>query len=109
MADLKDAFRQKIGGAHTTIIGGRVGRRVVERVAAHKEIKKIIPSVICVKNKSSGGFSAKALRPDERGNLRLLLAEGSSFQEIRLITTVGTVADGERIAEELNRLICGSK
>ena len=102
----KDAFHRKIGGAHTTIIGGRTGRHVTECVAVHEEVKKIIPSVISVKNNGrSGGFSAKVLRPDERGNLRLLIVEGRSFQEIRLVTTVANADEGERLVRELNDLI----
>jgi hypothetical protein len=34
-----------------------------------------------------------------------LLSEGRSFQEIRLVTTVGTVEEGDRIMNELNEIL----
>lgn len=95
----------KIGGSHTTIIGDRLGKKVVRIVVSHPDVKKIIPSVIRVKNKSPGGFSAKVLRPDARGNLRLLLTEGTSFQELRIVTRLPSANEGFLLSEELNTMI----
>jgi hypothetical protein len=95
----------KLGGTHTTIIGGRAGKRIVKLVSQHPEIKKVIPSVISVKGVAGGTLTGKVLRADFRGNLRLLLSEGRSFQELRLITTVGTADEGDRIMDELNEIL----
>jgi hypothetical protein len=99
------SYKNKLGGAHTTIIGGRAGKKLVKLVSQHSEIKKIIPSVISVKGTAGGSLTGKVLRADARGNLRLLLSEGRSFQEVRLVTTVGTAEEGERIMDELNEVL----
>lgn len=97
----------KIGGSHTTIIGGRHGKKLVQLISLHTEVKKIVPSVITVRGKSNPGglIIGKVLRPDDRGNLRLLISHGTSSQELRIITTVGDLQGGERIMNELNRMI----
>jgi len=97
--------KNKLGGTHTTIIGGRAGKRLVKLVSQHPEIKKVIPSLISVKGIAGGNLTGKVLRSDARGNLRLLLSEGRSFQEIRLVTTVGTAEEGDRIMKELNEIL----
>ncbi|MCQ1535164.1 metal-binding protein [Methanosarcina sp. KYL-1] len=101
----KNSLKDKLGGAHTTIIGERAGRKLVKLVSQHPEIKKIIPSVISVKGTSGGKLTGKVLRADARGNLRLLLSEGRSYQELRLVTTVGTAVEGDRIMNELNEIL----
>jgi len=97
----------KIGGSHTTIIGGRHGKKLVRLISRHTEVKKVVPSVISVRGKSNPGglIVGKVLRPDDRGNLRLLISHGTSSQELRIITTVGDVQSGERIMNELNQMI----
>jgi hypothetical protein len=100
---IKDSSRNKLGGAHTTVIGGRAGKKLIKLISQHPEIKKVIPSVISVKGIAGGNLTGKVLRSDVRGNLRLLLSEGRSFQEIRLVTTVGTAEEGDRIMNELNQ------
>jgi hypothetical protein len=97
--------KNKLGGAHTTIIGRRAGKKLIKLVSQHPEVKKIIPSVISVKGIAGGSLTAKVLRADARGNLRLLLSEGRSFQEVRLVTTVGTAEEGDRIMDELNEIL----
>lgn len=99
--------KSKIGGSHTTIIGGRHGKRLIKIISQHPEIKKIVPSVINVKGKSNPGgmIIGKILRPDDRGNLRMLISHGTSSQEIRIITTVGDMNNGERIMQELNTIL----
>ncbi|MDQ1254069.1 MAG: hypothetical protein QG646_3289 [Euryarchaeota archaeon] len=100
---IKNSSRNKLGGAHTTVIGGRAGKKLIKLISQHPEIKKVIPSVISVKGIAGGNLTGKVLRSDVRGNLRLLLSEGRSFQEIRLVTTVGTAEEGDRIMNELNQ------
>ncbi len=99
------SYKNKLGGAHTTIIGGRAGKKLVKLVSQHPEIKKVIPSVISVKGTAGGSLTGKVLRADARGNLRLLLSEGRSFQEVRLVTTVGTAEEGDRIMDEINEIL----
>ena len=94
---------EKVSGRHTTLIGGRAGRRAILTVAGHPHVKKVVPGPI-----ESGGTSgqtgvrAKVTRADENGNLRLLVRDGSSVQEDRVVTTAMDRALGERIAEDLN-------
>lgn len=97
----------KIGGAHTTIIGGRHGKKLVKIISQHSEVKKIVPSVITVRGKSNPGgmIIGKVLRPDDRGNLRMLISHGTSSQELRIITSVGDAISGERIMQELNTIL----
>lgn len=101
----QSSSKNKLGGAHTTIIGGRAGKKLVKLVSQHPEVKKVIPTVISVKGIAGGSLTGKVLRADARGNLRLLLSEGRSFQEIRLVTTVGTAEEGDRIMYELNEIL----
>ncbi|WP_292462587.1 DUF2103 domain-containing protein [Methanolobus sp.] len=102
-----DKPKSKLGGSHTTIIGERQGKKLVALISRHPEIKKIIPSVITVKGKapSGGVITGKVQRPDERGNLRMLISCGTSFQELRIVTTVGNLLEGERIMGELNAML----
>jgi hypothetical protein len=101
----QSSSKNKLGGAHTTIIGERAGKKLVRLVSQHPEVKKVIPSVISVKGIAGGHLTGKVLRADARGNLRLLLSEGRSIQEIRLVTTVGTAEEGDRIMNELNEIL----
>ncbi|MDD2614868.1 MAG: DUF2103 domain-containing protein [Methanosarcina sp.] len=101
----QNSSKKKLGGAHTTVIGGRAGKKLVKLVSQHPEVKKVIPSVISVKGTAGGNLTGKILRADARGNLRLLLSEGRSIQEIRLVTTVGTAEEGDRIMNELNEIL----
>ena len=97
----------KIGGAHTTIIGGRHGKKLIDTILDHPEIKRIIPSVIKVKgNAAAGGaISGKLLRSDARGNLRMVITHGTAVQEIRVITTVADEIEGDRLMNELNTML----
>lgn len=98
----------KLGGAHTTIVGGRTGKKAAEIVARHPMVKRIIPSVISVKGAAGGKTTAKVLRSDARGNLRLLISSGTSAQELRIITTVGDFLAGESLRCELNETLSGA-
>ncbi|ODR83168.1 metal-binding protein [Haladaptatus sp. W1] len=97
---------EKIGGTHTTLIGNRDGMRVIREVACHPHVKKIIPGPINAGGASSdSGVRAKATRADENGNVRLLLRDGSSVQENRVVTTAMDSDLGERIREDLNEAL----
>ncbi|MCK4811243.1 MAG: DUF2103 domain-containing protein [Methanosarcinales archaeon] len=95
----------KLGGAHTTIVGGRTGKKAAEIVARHPMVKRIIPSVISVKEAAGGKTTAKVLRSDAMGNLHLLISSGTSAQELRIITTVGDFPAGESLRCELNEML----
>ncbi|MCL2549399.1 MAG: DUF2103 domain-containing protein [Methanimicrococcus sp.] len=105
MTPKSDSWISKRGGTHTTIIGDRKGRKIASVISSHEAVKKIIPGIIQSKGPSGGSFRAKVLRPDARGNLRLLFTQGTSYQEIILVTTAGDIAEGEAISDELNALI----
>lgn len=97
---------EKIGGRHTTLIGGRRGLRAVRVVASHPHVKKVIPGPIDAGGMGSQtGLRAKITRPGSNGNLRLLLRDGSSVQENRVVTTARDVETGERVGEELDELL----
>jgi len=98
--------REKIGGRHSTLIGGRAGRRAVETVAEHPHVKKLVPGPIEAGGSSSrGSVRAKATRADTNGNVRLLLREGSSVQENRVVTTAMDRETGERVRADLNEAL----
>lgn len=93
---------EKLGGAHSTLVGGRDGRRAVLTAAGHPHVKKVIPGPIDASGSGSRtGVRAKATRADERGNVRLLVRDGSSVQENRLVTTAGDRETGERVRADL--------
>ncbi len=94
---------EKLGGSHTTLIGKRAGRRAISTVGEHPNVKKIIPGPIDAGGSGSrSGVRAKATRADENGNVRLLLRDGSSVQENRVVTTAGDRETGERLRDDLN-------
>ncbi len=95
--------REKIGGSHSTIIGGRAGRTAIGVVADHPHVKKIIPGPIDAGGiGSQKGLRAKITRADSNGNVRMLLRDGSSVQENRLVTTAMDLETGERVRADLN-------
>ncbi|MFC6717699.1 DUF2103 domain-containing protein [Natrialbaceae archaeon GCM10025810] len=97
---------EKIGGSHTTLIGGRTGMRAIRTVADHPHVKKVIPGPIDAGGKGSqSGLRAKVTRADDGGNVRMLLRDGSSVQENRVVTTAPNRELGERIREDLNAVL----
>ena len=97
---------EKIGGRHSTLIGGRDGRQAIQTVAGHPHVKKVIPGPIDAGgNGSQSGVRAKATRADENGNVRLLIRNGSSVQENRIVTTARDRDTGERVREDLNEAL----
>ncbi|MFW5917220.1 MAG: DUF2103 domain-containing protein [Halorubrum sp.] len=98
--------REKIGGSHSTIIGDRKGRKAVGTVANHPHVKKIVPGPIDAGGTGSRtGLRAKATRAGTNGNVRLLLRDGSSVQENRIVTTAMDRETGERVREDLNEAL----
>jgi hypothetical protein len=94
---------EKLGGRHSTLIGGRNGQRAIEAVAGHPHVKKVVPGPIDGGGSGSrSGVRAKATRADENGNVRLLVRSGSSVQENRVVTTAGERKLGEHVREDLN-------
>ncbi|QRV15570.1 DUF2103 domain-containing protein [Haloterrigena salifodinae] len=97
---------EKIGGSHSTLIGGRTGMRAIRTVAGHPHVKKVIPGPIDAGGKGSqSGLRAKVTRADDGGNVRMLLRDGSSVQENRVVTTARDREMGERIREDLNEVL----
>jgi hypothetical protein len=95
--------KEKLGGSHTTLIGGRNGRKAIGVVAEHPHVKKVVPGPIEAGGMSSRrGLRAKVTRADGNGNVRLLLRDGSSVQENRVVTTAMDRETGERVREDLN-------
>jgi hypothetical protein len=103
---VEKSVAEKLGGTHSTLIGNRDGKRAVETVAAHPHVKKVIPGPIDAGGSgSNAGVRAKATRADEKGNVRLLVRDGSSVQENRIVTTAGDRESGEWIREDLNEAL----
>ena len=101
---------EKLGGSHSTLIGGRDGRRALETVAQHPHVKKIIPGPIDAGGSGSRtGVRAKATRADQHGNVRLLIRDGSSVQENRIVTTAGDRDLGEHVRADLNDALSDSE
>ncbi|WP_226005899.1 DUF2103 domain-containing protein [Natrinema salinisoli] len=97
---------EKIGGSHSTLIGGRTGMQAIQAVAGHPHVKKVIPGPIDAGGKGSqSGMRAKVTRADDGGNVRMLLRNGSSVQENRVVTTARDREMGERIREDLNDVL----
>ncbi|WP_435184923.1 DUF2103 domain-containing protein [Halobellus sp. EA9] len=95
--------KEKLGGSHSTLIGGRDGRRAIGVVADHPHVKKIVPGPIDAGGTGSRtGLRAKVTRADDNGNVRLLLRDGSSVQENRIVTTAMDRETGEFVRDDLN-------
>ena len=101
---------EKLGGSHSTLIGGRTGRRALETVADHPHVKKIIPGPIDAGGSGSqSGLRAKATRADRNGNVRLIVRDGSSVQENRVVTTAGEREMGEQVRADLNDALAAAE
>jgi hypothetical protein len=106
LAVVEASAAEKLGGSHSTLIGGRDGRRAIETVAEHPHVKKIIPGPIDAGGSGSqSGVRAKATRADEHGNVRLLIRDGSSVQENRIVTTASDRKLGEHVRADLNEAL----
>ena len=103
---VETAPREKIGGTHSTLIGGRGGRRAIGVVADHPHVKKIVPGPIDAGGMGSQtGLRAKVTRSDDNGNVRLLLRDGSSVQENRIVRTAMDRETGEFVRDDLNEAL----
>ncbi|RQG93399.1 DUF2103 domain-containing protein [Natrarchaeobius chitinivorans] len=101
---------EKIGGSHSTLIGGRTGIRAIHIVADHPHVKKVIPGPIDAGGTGSqSGLRAKVTRADDGGNVRMLLRDGSSVQENRVVTTARDREMGERIRDDLNDVLTNAE
>lgn len=98
--------KEKIGGSHSTLIGGRAGRRAISTVADHPHVKKIVPGPIDAGGTGSRtSLRAKVTRAGDNGNVRLLVRDGSSVQENRVVTTAMDRETGERVRDDLNEAL----
>jgi len=96
----------KIHGAHSTIIGGREGLKFIHKIASSEYVKKIVPGVIEAKGSAvGGGVRFKLTRCDDRGNIRGLLIDGATVQEIHIVTTARNKEEGEVILKILRGLL----
>ncbi len=96
----------KIHGAHSTIIGGREGLKLIHKIATSDFVKKIVPGVIEAKGSAlGGGVRFKLTRCDDRGNIRGLLIDGATVQEIHIVTTARNKEEGEVILKILKGLL----
>jgi len=101
---------EKLGGRHSTVIGGRTGREAIGVVAEHPHVKKIVPGPIDAGGTGSRtGLRAKVTRADDNGNVRLLLRDGSSVQENRVVTTAMDRETGERVRDDLNEALADAE
>ncbi len=98
------APEDKISGRHSTLIGGREGHRALAVVAEHPHVKKIVPGPIDSTGRGRG-FAAKVTRASADGNLRLLVRDGSSVQQNRVVTTAGDTEEGDGVREKLNEML----
>lgn len=96
---------EKIGGRHSTLIGGRAGKKAIKTVASHPHVKKLIPGPIENGSTAEGGLRAKATRADGNGNVRMLLRDGATVQENRVVTTAMDRETGERVRADLNEAL----
>lgn len=93
----------KIQGSHSTIVGGREGYILILQLAKSPYVKKVVPGVIEGNaTTAGGGVRLKLTRCDERGNLRALLIDGATVQQIHVITTASSREEGEEILKILS-------
>ncbi|WP_230972398.1 DUF2103 domain-containing protein [Archaeoglobus neptunius] len=104
------APEDKIHGSHSTIIGGREGLNLILSLAKSPYVKKIVPGVIEGNATSAGGgVKLKLTRSDDKGNLRALLIDGSSVQQVHVITTASSKEEGETVMRILSGLVHSSQ
>jgi len=91
-----------VGGKHSTILGGREGLNLLLRVASNPNVKKVVPGRIGAKGGRSGkGIRVKVTTVDKRGNIKLILSEGSSSQEIYVVTNASNYEEGLELANKI--------
>lgn len=97
--------KDKIGGKHSTVIGGRDGQSTLHSVASSPFVKKVIPGPIDGGGNSGGGFRCEVTRSGSNGNIRLLLKEGGTVQTVRVVTTASDREEGKDVKEDINNII----
>ena len=106
LAVVEAAPAEKLGGSHSTLIGERDGWTAIQAVAGHPHVKKVIPGPIDAGGSSTrGGVRAKVTRADANGNVRMILRDGSSVQENRVVTTAMDRESGERVRADLDEAL----
>lgn len=97
---------RKVGGKHTTVVGGRRGAEILLKIASHPRVKRVVPGRIEAKGAKVGrGVRFRVTRVDERGNIKAILSRGSSSQEVFIVTAASSPSEGEQIARELEELV----
>lgn len=97
--------KEKIGGKHTTVIGGRKGESALYSVATNPFVKKIIPGPIDGGGNSGGGFRSEVTRSGSDGNIRILLKQGGTVQTIRVVTTASDRDGGKKVKKDIQEII----
>lgn len=95
----------KLGGSHTTVIGGRDGESVIMSIASCSFVKKVIPGPIDGGGNSGGGFRSELTRSDSSGNIKVLIKEGGTVQAIRVVTTAQDRDSASIVEERVEKLI----
>jgi hypothetical protein len=109
LAVVDAAPAEKLGGTHSTLIGERDGLAAVRTVADHPHVKKVVPGPIEAGGSSPrGGVRAKVTRADGNGNVRMILRDGSSVQENRVVTTAMDRETGERVRADLSEALAAA-
>jgi hypothetical protein len=99
-------MRSKIGGKHSTIIGGRKSLILLSRIALNLNVKKIVPGMILAKKEPVGkGMRLKIAEVNKNGNIKLILSEGSLIQEIYIVTKASNYKEGLSLANKLALII----
>jgi len=97
--------RRSAGPTRRSSAIARGGRRSA-RSRNIRMSRKIVPGPIDAGGTGSRtGLRAKATRAGTNGNIRLLLRDGSSVQENRIVTTAMDRETGERVREDLNEAL----
>lgn len=100
------ALRSKIGGKHSTILGSKKGLNLLLGITTDSKVKKIILGRTGAKGGSIGkGLRAKVTTVDERGNIKLILSEGSSSQEIYIVTNLSNYEEGLIFSNKIKKSI----
>ena len=88
-------MRSKIGGKHSTIVGGRKSLILLSRIASNQNVKKIVPGIILTKKEPIGkSMRLKLAEVDKNGNIKLVLSVGSLIQEIYVVTKASNYEEG---------------
>lgn len=95
----------KLGGSHTTVIGGRSGESVITSIASCAFVKKVIPGPIDGGGNSGGGFRSDLTRSDSSGNIKVLIKEGGTVQTIRVVTTAPNRESASIVEDRIEELI----